>query len=116
PKNTKLYAARAEAKFANGDEDGAKADWAKAGDDAPLERRTAEKKNQLPTPNELPNPNPQPAGGPPLGVGISLGFGIWELSCRPCPMTVRPTSTSSGARCWREAARRRSPDSTPRGR
>ena len=43
-KATKLYAARAELKLANGDEEGAKADWALAGDDAPRERRTVEKK------------------------------------------------------------------------
>jgi tetratricopeptide (TPR) repeat protein len=46
PKATKLYAARAELKLANGDEEGAKADWARAGDDAPRERRTASDKKE----------------------------------------------------------------------
>ena len=46
PQSTKLYAARADVKFANGDTVGAQADWAKAGDDAPRERRTAADPNK----------------------------------------------------------------------
>jgi tetratricopeptide (TPR) repeat protein len=46
PKSTRLYAQRAELRLANGDEAGAKEDWAKAGDDAPRERRTASDGNK----------------------------------------------------------------------